>query len=48
MSYMFYGCSSLKELNFDNFNINNINEIISMSIGCSNELGMKIKTQFGI
>ena len=45
---MFYGCSSLKELNFYNFNINNINEIISMSIGCSNELGMKIKTQFGI
>ena len=27
MSYMFYGCSSLKELNLNNFNTNNVTDI---------------------
>ena len=33
--YMFYGCSSLKELNLSNFNINNIADMCHFFDGCS-------------
>ena len=71
MTYMFSGCSSLKELNLNNFNTNNVinmrwmfcecftlkelninnfntnkASIYHMFLGCSNELIMKIKTQY--
>ena len=32
---MFYGCSSLKELNLNNFNTNNVTDMRSMFYGCS-------------
>ena len=35
MSYMFCGCSSLKELNLSNFNTNNVNNMSGMFSGCS-------------
>ena len=35
MSYMFYGCSSLKELNLNNFNTNNVTNMRSMFNRCS-------------
>ena len=35
MSYMFYGCSSLKELNLSNFNTNNVTDMESMFSRCS-------------
>ena len=35
MNYMFYGCSSLKELNLSNFNTNNVKDMRSMFFGCS-------------
>ena len=35
MSQMFYGCSSLKELNLNNFNTNNVINMSCMSCGCS-------------
>ena len=35
MSYMFSGCSSLKELNISNFNTNNVTDMGSMFRGCS-------------
>ena len=35
MIEMFSGCSSLKELNLNNFNTNNVNNMISMFYGCS-------------
>ena len=43
---MFNGCSSLKELNLNNFNTNNVEDMEFMFNGCSNELIMKIKTQY--
>ena len=43
---MFCGCSSLKELNLDNFNTDNVTYMDSMFEGCSNDLIMKIKTQY--
>ena len=46
MNDMFYGCSSLKELNLNNFNTNNVTNMFSMFYGCSNDLIMKIKTQY--
>ena len=42
MSYMFYGCSSLKELNLSNFNTNNVRYMSNMFYGCSGELIKKI------
>ena len=45
MGYMFYGCSSLKELYLNNFNTNNVTNI-QMFHGCSNELIIKIKAQY--
>ena len=35
MSYMFYGCSSLKELNLTNFNTNNVTNMSFMFTECS-------------
>ena len=35
MNGMFYGCSSLKELNLNNFNTNNVTHMNSMFSGCS-------------
>ena len=32
---MFYGCSSLKELNLNNFNTNNVTDMSYMFRGCS-------------
>ena len=35
MNYMFYGCSSLEELNLSNFNTNNVIYMNGMFLGCS-------------
>ena len=35
MSYMFCGCYSLKELNLNNFNTNNVTDMSWMFGGCS-------------
>ena len=35
MSYMYYGCSSLKELNISNFNTNNVINMSYMFSYCS-------------
>ena len=34
MSYMFSGCSSLKEINISNFNTNNVTDMSDMFSGC--------------
>jgi len=46
MSYIFNGCSSLKELNINNFNTNNVTDMYGMFSGCSYELKLEIKSQF--
>ena len=46
MSWMFSGCSSLKELNLNNFNTNNVIDMRWMFSECFNELKLKIKSQF--
>ena len=46
MSYMFFGCSSLKELNLNNFNTNNVTDVSWMFYACLEELRLKIKNQF--
>ena len=46
MEKMFNECSSLKELNLNNFNTNNVTNINFMFFGCSEELIMKVKTQY--
>ena len=43
---MFSGCSSLNELNLKNFNTNNVSYINFMFFGCSDELILKLKTQY--
>ena len=43
---MFDGCSSLKELNLNNFNTNNVTYMSGMFFGCLDELKLKIKSQF--
>jgi surface protein len=43
---MFYGCSSLNELNLNNFNTNNVTDMYGMFSGCLDELKLKIKGQF--
>ena len=43
MSGMFYGWSSLKELNLSNFNTDNVTFYDYMYYTCSNELEKKIK-----
>ena len=45
MNSMFYNCSSLKELNISNFNINNVIDKKGMFNGCSDDLIKKIKKQ---
>ena len=47
MEYMFYGCSSLKELRIDNFNTNNV-RIKCMFFGCSGKLRDKIRSLYNI
>ena len=46
MSWMFFGCSSLKELNLNNFNTNNVTNMSCMFIGCLDELKLKLKSKF--
>ena len=46
MSGIFFRCSSLKELNLNNFNTNNVTNMICMFYGCLDELKLKIKSQF--
>ena len=46
MSSMFSGCSSLKEINLSNFNTNNVTNIIYMFNRCSDELKLKIRSQY--
>ena len=46
---MFVGCSSLKELNLSNFNTKNVekmNNILNMFVGCSEELKKQIKEKY--
>ena len=45
MSCMFSECSSLKELNLNNFNTNNVTDMSSMFSGCSDDLKVKIKSE---
>ena len=46
MSFMFYECSSLKELNLSNFITNNVTYMLGMFCGCSGQFQIKIKTQY--
>ena len=46
MSWMFHGCSSLKELNLSNFNTNNVTNMCGMFSKCSDELKLKIISQY--
>ena len=45
MSWMFYNCSSLKELKINNFNTNNVTDMSYMFSGCSYDLKRKIKSE---
>ena len=45
MNGMFYLCSSLQEINFSNFNTNNVIDMNHMFDGCSDELKKKIKME---
>ena len=45
MNHMFYGCSSLKELNLTNFNTNKVKDMRWMFYGCSDDLKRKIKSE---
>ena len=42
---MFFGCTSLKELNLNNFNTNNVTDMSCMFSGCSDDLRRKIKSE---
>ena len=42
---MFFGCSSLKELNLIKFNTNNVTNMHRMFEGCSNVLKINIKSE---
>ena len=46
MSGILRGCSSLKELNLNNFNTNNVTNMRWMFSRCLDELKLKIKSQF--
>ena len=46
MECMFWGCSSLKELNLSNFNTNNVTNMEWMFYGCSEQLKNKIKSEY--
>ena len=43
---MFYGCSSLKELNLSNFNTHNVINMEYMFHGCSAKFQKKIRVQY--
>ena len=43
---MFFGCSSLKELNISNFNTNNVTFMRGMFLGCSEQFQNKIRAQY--
>ena len=43
---MFRECSSLKELNLNTFNTNNVTDMSYMFGDCLDELKLKIKNQF--
>ena len=45
MSWMFNRCSSLKELNLNNFNTNNVESMYGMFSWCSHDLKRKIKSE---
>ena len=45
MRAMFDNCSSLKKLNLNNFNTNNVTDMRYMFSGCSDDLKMKIKSE---
>ena len=45
MNLMFCKCSSLKELNLNNFNTNNVTYMRRMFSGCSDDLKRKIKSE---
>ena len=45
MCGMLYGCSSLKKLNLNNFNTNNITNMYFMFYWCSDDLKRKIKSE---
>ena len=46
MNFMFHGCSTLKELNLNNFNTNNVTDMDYMFSKCSDELKLKLKSKF--
>ena len=46
MTSMFYECKSLRELNINNFNTDNVINMDLMFYGCLDELKIKIKSQF--
>ena len=48
MSWMFYKCSSLKELNLNNFKTNNVTNMYSMFSGCSDDLKIKLNQKIRI
>ena len=45
MRGMFRGCRSLKELNLNNFNTNNVTNMSCMFSYCSDDLKRKIKSE---
>ena len=46
MEGMFFGCSSLKELNLSNFNTHNVTNMNRMFSGCSDQFKNKIRAQY--
>ena len=46
MRFMFSSCSSLKELNLNKFNTNNVTDMRWMFADCLDELKLKIKNQY--
>jgi len=46
MSHMFRDCLTLKEVDLSNFDMNNVTDMSYMFSGCSDELKMKIRTQY--
>ena len=46
MYSMFWGCSSLIELNINNFNTDNVTKMRWMFSKCSDELKLKLKSKF--
>ena len=43
---MFYGCSSLKELNLSNFKTNDVTYMGGMFYGCSDQFHNKIRSEY--